>query len=50
MEPEVLGLNPIKSKNNFASVMLTEITREGFSRKNIVAVSFFQSCAIHQYS
>ena len=25
-------------------------TREGFSRKNIVAVSFFQNCAIHQYS
>ena len=26
------------------------LTREGFSRKNIVAVSFFQNCAIHQYS
>ena len=26
------------------------ITREGFSRKNIVAVSFFQNCAIHPYS
>ena len=26
------------------------ITREGFLRKNIVAVSFFQNCAIHQYS
>ena len=25
-------------------------TREGFFRKNIVAVSFFQNCAIHQYS
>ena len=25
-------------------------TREGFLRKNIVAVSFFQKCAIHQYS
>ena len=25
-------------------------TREGFIRKNIVAVSFFQNCAIHQYS
>ena len=23
--PEVLGSNPVKSKNNFASVMLTEI-------------------------
>ena len=28
----------------------TIITREGFLRKNIVAVSFFQNCAIHQYS
>ena len=27
-----------------------EKTREGFLRKNIVAVSFFQNCAIHQYS
>ena len=26
------------------------LTREGFLRKNIVAVSFFQNCAIHQYS
>ena len=26
------------------------VTREGFLRKNIVAVSFFQNCAIHQYS
>ena len=26
------------------------ITREGFVRKNIVAVSFFQNCAIHPYS
>ena len=25
-------------------------TREGFLRKNIVAVSFIQNCAIHQYS
>ena len=25
-------------------------TREGFLRKNIVAVSFFQDCAIHPYS
>ena len=24
-DPEVLGSNPIKSNNNFASVMLTEI-------------------------
>ena len=32
--------------------LLKEIkaTREGFLRKNIVAVSFFQNCAIHQYS
>ena len=29
---------------------LTYVTREGFLRKNIVAVSFFQNCAIHQYS
>ena len=28
----------------------TNITREGFLRKNIVAVSFFQNCAIHPYS
>ena len=27
-----------------------QTTREGFLRKNIVAVSFFQNCAIHQYS
>ena len=26
------------------------ITREGFLRKNIVAVSVFQNCAIHPYS
>ena len=26
------------------------ITREGFLRKNIVAVSCFQTCAIHPYS
>ena len=26
------------------------LTREGFLRKNIVAVSFFQNCAIHPYS
>ena len=25
-------------------------TREGFLRKNIVAVSFFQKCAIYPYS
>ena len=28
----------------------TQATREGFLRKNIVADSFFQNCAIHQYS
>ena len=28
----------------------TDLTREGFLRKNIVAVSFFQNCAIHPYS
>ena len=26
------------------------VTREDFLRKNIVAVSFFQNCAIHPYS
>ena len=26
------------------------VTKEGFLRKNIVAVSFFQNCAIHPYS
>ena len=26
------------------------ITREGFLRKIILAVSFFQNCAIHQYT
>ena len=25
-------------------------TREGFLRKNIVAVSFFQNCVLHPYS
>ena len=30
--------------------LFTKSTREGFLRKNIVAVSFFQNCAIHQYS
>ena len=29
---------------------ITRTTREGFLRKNIVAVSFFQNCAVHQYS
>ena len=29
---------------------IIRLTREGFLRKNIVAVSFFQNCAIHQYS
>ena len=28
---------------------LPDITREGFLRKNIVAVSFFQNCAVHPY-
>ena len=27
-----------------------KLTREGFLRKNIVAVLFFQNCAIHPYS
>ena len=29
---------------------LSQRTREGFLTKNIVAVSFFQNCATHQYS
>ena len=32
------------------SMDLHIVTREGFLRKNIVAVSFFQNFAIHQYS
>ena len=40
-----LGRNGLQGKTE-----LTGITREGFLRKNIVAVSFFQNCAIHQYS
>ena len=32
------------------SVYFNIRTREGVSRKNIVAVSFFQNCAIHSYS
>ena len=32
------------------NITVQTITREGFLRKNIVAVSFFQNCAIHQYS
>ena len=31
-------------------MVVLKVTREGFLRKNIVAVSFFQNCAIHQYS
>ena len=33
----------------FLDMQIRKITR-GFSRRNIVAVSFFQNCAIHQYS
>ena len=33
-----------------SKVPVAKKTREGFLRKNIVAVSFFQNCAIHQYS
>ena len=36
--------------NNFSVYVIIIVTREGFLRKNIVAVSFFQNCAIHQYS
>ena len=35
--------------DNYLQQHITE-TRKGFLRKNIVAVSFFQNCAIHQYS
>ena len=34
----------------FQYSMITVETREGFLRKNIVAVSFFKNCAIHPYS
>ena len=34
----------------YFTLKLQNTTREGFLRKNIVAVSFFQNCAIHQYS
>ena len=30
--------------------IISDRTKEGFLRKNIVVVSFFQNCAIHQYS
>ena len=40
-----------KLHNKFVANLTIGIqTREGFLRKNIVAVSFFQNCAIHQYS
>ena len=39
--------NPIGTR---VSQKVKDKTREGFLRKNIVAVSFFQNCAIHQYS
>ena len=45
-----LGTNLFMYKNNNVHKMGTEETREGFLRKNIVAVSFFQNCAIHPYS
>ena len=31
-------------------IKTTNTTREGFLKKNIVAVSFFQDCAIHPNS
>ena len=34
----------------FIRLYIVQVTREGFLRKNIVAVSFFQNCATHQYS
>ena len=42
----ILSIKLILQDANVVSL----ITREGFLRKNIVAVSFFQNCAIHQYS
>ena len=39
------GLRKLRLK-----IRIRSITREGFLRQNIVAVSFFQTCAIHQYS
>ena len=43
--------NPLKNnsrKNRMEKHIY--ITREGFLRKNIVAVSFLQNCATHPYS
>ena len=40
----------LPARNYEAKFGLAIKTREGFLRKNIVAVSFFQNCAIHQYS
>ena len=37
-------------KSNGSLQEYTLLTREGFLRKNIVAVSFFQNCAMHPYS
>ena len=46
-----LTYNPVILKNNTrTNSKIRHKTREGFLRKNIVAVSFFQNCAIHQYS
>ena len=42
--------NLMKLKLLFLCRVMQNETREGFLRKNIVAVSFFQNCAIHQYS
>ena len=39
----VVSCNELALKNNLR-------TREGFLRKNIVAVLFFQNCAIHRYT
>ena len=53
-----IGKVPGQAKNNNLDLRLipkenclnSVETREGFLRKNIVAVSFFPNCAIHQYS
>ena len=47
--PILLGTNALVPFMYIFSEQVCK-TREGFLRKNIVAVSFFQNCAIHQYS
>ena len=42
-----ISSNETLSFKNYKSIKLT---REGFLRKNTVAVLFFQNCAIHPYT